>query len=98
MSLTLAGSLLAGCGAVPGASAGLAVQSVGGKGLVKVGFGAEGGETPALVKRADGAWLMVYAGTNVGDRHLYWTTSPDGARWSAPQAIEAAAYSDQAPA
>lgn len=98
MTLTVAGSLLAGCGAVPGSTSGLAAQSVGGKSVVKLGFGAEGGDAPALVKRANGEWLMVYVGTNVADRHLYWTTSPDGSRWSAPRAIEAAAYSEQAPA
>ncbi|MFN3429223.1 MAG: hypothetical protein ACK46X_04645 [Candidatus Sericytochromatia bacterium] len=96
-SLTLAGSLLAGCGALPGATTGLKAESVAGKGFTKVGFGAEGGTQPALIRRANGEWLMVYVGTNVGERHLYATTSTDGKTFSAPELIESADYSDQAP-
>jgi predicted small secreted protein len=97
MTVSLAGSLLAGCGTMPGAGPS-ALVTVGGKSVVKLGFGAEGGTQPSLIKRSNGEWLMVYVGTNVADRHLYWTRSTDGIRWSAPNAIESAAYSDQAPA
>lgn len=97
LTLTVAAALLAGCGAAPGQTAGVAAQTVAGKSLVKLGFGAEGGTQPSLIRRANGEWLMVYVGTNVADRHLYWTRSTDGTRWSAPIAIESAAYSDQAP-
>jgi hypothetical protein len=96
-SLTLAGSLLAGCGTLPGATAGIKAESLGGKGFTKIGFGAEGGTQPALLRRANGEWLMVYVGTNVGERHLYATTSTDGKTFSAPELIESADYSDQAP-
>jgi hypothetical protein len=94
-TVTLAGSMLAGCGALPG---GKATTAVNGATFTKLGFGAEGGAAPALVRRANGEWLVVYVGTNVGDRHLYWATSTDGARWSPSQAIEGADYSEQAPA
>lgn len=96
-SAVVVSTLLVGCGAVPGAT-GPMVAGDGGLAIAQLGFGAEGGTQPALVKRKNGDWLMVYVGTNVGERHLYWTRSQDGTRWSAPAEFAAAEYSDQAPA
>lgn len=98
--LTVATSLLlAGCGAVPGASAGpaLTAQTVGGQKVVKLGFGAEGGEDPAVIRRADGTWAVAYVGTRVADRQLYVSTSKDGNTFSGPQAVEKHEFSDQSP-
>lgn len=68
-----------------------------GRQVVKFGFGAEGGESPALAHTADG-WQAIYAGTQLGDRHLYWSTSADGSRWSTPSTVASAQFSDQTPA
>lgn len=97
--LTVAASLLfaAGCGTVPGAGAGVVAQMVGGQKVVKLGFGVEGGDDPAVIRRADGSWVLAYVGTYVENRRLYVATSPDGSHFNAGEAIEEHVYSDQSP-
>lgn len=95
--LTVAASLLlAGCGAVPGA--GMTAQMVGGQKVVKLGFGAEGGDDPAVIRRADGSWVLAYVGTYVENRRIYVATSADGNAFAASAPIEEHEYSDQSPA
>lgn len=72
------------------------IATVGGHTLVKFGFGAEGGVTPAVARTADG-WVAVYAGSNLGDRQLYLTRSPDGKAWDKPKKLGASGYTDQFP-
>lgn len=96
--LTVAASLLmAGCGAVPGASTGVAATTVGGQKVAKLGFGAEGGDDPAVIRRADGSWVVAYVGTYVDNRLLYVATSSDGLTFGASTLVEDHLYSDQSP-
>ena len=91
---------LSGCGAKKGAG-GVEVQAattIDGRAIAKLGFGAEGGEKPALLHRAGGGWALAYAGTRSGDRKIYFSTSDDGRRWAKAQAVADADFSDQAPA
>lgn len=87
---------LFGCGAQPG---GIVVETAGvNQAIAKLGFGAEGGSAPSLFRRTNGTWVVAYVGTNVGDRRIYWASSPDGRRWSKSQAVGEAEFADQAPA
>jgi hypothetical protein len=45
---------------------------------------------------ADG-WVAVYAGVNLGDRHLYASHSADGKAWDRPKKLDGADYTDQFP-
>lgn len=95
LALALAALLLTGCGAVPGAGLGVAQTAT--DGTIRLGFGAEGGESPAVCLRRDGSVVVAYAGTNTGDRRIYWTQSSDGRAFAATRPVDAADYSDQSP-
>lgn len=90
---------LTGCGS---AKAGSAIEVAGttadGHALARLGFGAEGGEKPALVRRAAGGYVLAYAGTRSGSRKIYVATSADGTHWAKPKVACAGEFSDQAPA
>lgn len=64
--------------------------------LVKFGFGAEGGATPAVAHTADG-WVAVYAGSRLGDRQLYSAHSSDGTHWDKPKKLGQSGLTDQYP-
>jgi hypothetical protein len=89
---------LSGCGAAKGTATGVSATLADGSAVASLGFGAEGGEKPAILHRAKGGYVLAYAGTRSGDRKIYLATSPDGARWGKARAVAAAAFSDQAPA
>lgn len=99
LALALVLSLSA-CGTASraGSALGVAATTIDGRAVAKLGFGAEGGEKPALIKRAAGGYVLAYAGTRVGQRHIYVATSADGERWGKAQVASAGAFSDQAPA
>ncbi|MDB5099253.1 MAG: hypothetical protein JWM80_3674 [Cyanobacteria bacterium RYN_339] len=91
--------LSAGCGK---ANVGVKVEAtpqtqvVGGRTLVKFGFGAEGGVAPAVAHTTTG-WVAAYAGSNLGDRQLYITHSADGKAWDKPKKLGVSGYTDQFP-
>ena len=90
---------LAGCGGKkPGGVVAVTSTTIDGQRVAKLGFGGEGGEKPALLRRADGGYALAYAGTRQGQRKIYFTSSPDGERWAPPEAVAAGELSDQAPA
>lgn len=90
---------LSGCGtAKAGAAAEPQATTIDGHALARLGFGAEGGEKPALARRAAGGWVLAYAGTRSAERKIYVASSPDGTHWGKPRVACAGAFADQAPA
>lgn len=94
VALSLAGTLLAGCGAQPGSATKMLSD---GSVVTTLGYGAAEIASPSLCQQKDGSWVLVYAGTNTGDRRVFWASSKDGHSWSAPKAIDTHEFSDQCP-
>lgn len=90
---------LSGCGtAKAGQAVEIATTTLDGHALARLGFGAEGGEKPALARRTAGGWVLAYAGTRSAGRKIFVTTSSDGTHWGKAQIACAGEFSDQAPA
>lgn len=53
---------------------------------------------PSLIERQGGGFAIAYSTDKLGDQHVYCTTSPDGARWTAPVAVAKSALTDESPA
>lgn len=53
---------------------------------------------PSLIERQDGSFAIAFSTDKLGDQHVYCTTSPDGARWSAPVAVAKGPLTDESPA
>lgn len=99
LGLVSAGSMMLGCGTVSAAGAApyATVATLGGMQVAKLGFGEEGGTDPAICRRADGSTVVVYVGSNVADRKLYWATAKKGLTFGASQPVGDSDYSDQEP-
>ncbi|HEY9724451.1 MAG TPA: hypothetical protein V6D47_20785 [Oscillatoriaceae cyanobacterium] len=87
--MSLAGMLLAGCGAAPGSarllSNGSAAQPLG------------SGTQPTLCARPDGSLVVAFVGADSGNRKIYWSESSDGKIWGNPRALDSHPFSDQSP-
>ncbi|MNX71732.1 hypothetical protein D3C86_1030570 [compost metagenome] len=98
LATLIAAAALTGCGAngMQGAPIGDAAPQVAqGWQSVKV---APDGTAPCLVSRKAGGYALAYATDKLGDRHVYFTSSSDGERWTPPVAIAKGPLSDEAPA
>lgn len=56
------------------------------------------GSEPCLIARKAGGYAIAYATDKLGDRHVYFTASTDGERWTSPVAVAKGPLSDEAPA
>lgn len=91
--------VLPACGAKPGsANDAISALLIDGKAAQRFGFGAEGGEKPALTARAAGGFALAYVGSKSGNRHVYVATSADGRSWSKATAVAAGDFADANPA
>ncbi|HEY9899114.1 MAG TPA: hypothetical protein V6D00_08025 [Pantanalinema sp.] len=98
LATLIAAAALTGCGAngMQGAPLdGATPQVASGWTSVKV---APHGFEPCLVARKAGGYAIAYATDKLGDRHVYFTASPDGDRWTPPVAVAKGPLSDEAPA
>lgn len=98
LATLIAAAALTGCGAggMQGALISDAAPRVA-PGWTSVKVAADGIE-PCLVSRKAGGYAIAYATDKLGDRHVYFTSSADGARWTPPVAIAQGPLSDEAPA
>lgn len=98
LATLIAACALTGCGAngMQGAPLSEATPQVAaGWRSVKV---APHGIEPSLISRKAGGFALAYATDKLGDRHVYFTASADGERWTPPVAIAKGPLSDEAPA
>lgn len=106
---TVALTVISGCGAdspflkKPGGAAGsqeptLELPVVAGSKAAPVSFGSEGPQVPSLFRAADGTWGVAYGSDKLGNKHVYFSTSQDGAKWSAAAPISPGELTDQDPA
>lgn len=63
-----------------------------------VSFGAEGPQVPSLFQAMDGTWGIAYGSERLGNKHVYFSSSPDGAKWSKAVQVAPGGLSDQEPA
>lgn len=95
LALTLTGcgttALMSGPGAsgAPQVAAGWTVTRVTPEGVRAV--------EPSLVERKAGGFAIAFATDKLGDRHVYCTTSPDGARWTPPVPVARGPLTDESP-
>jgi len=71
---------------------------VGGVKAAPVSFGDEGPRTSSLYRMGDGTWGVAYGSEKFGNKHIYFSTSRDGATWSAAQPVRPGDLSDTDPA
>lgn len=94
-SLALGLAAIAGCGALPYATAGEASSLVPADSVLV--SGAAGGTDPILGNLPDGTLVLAYGSDQEGDRHVFVATSPDARHWSNPTEVSPAQFTDQAP-
>ncbi|MBM3266168.1 MAG: hypothetical protein FJZ01_00850 [Candidatus Sericytochromatia bacterium] len=82
----------------PGTRPPASLPTVGGQQAAAVSFGPEGPKTPSLYRAADGTWGVAYGSEKLGNKHIYFATSRDGASWTPAAAVQPGALSDIDPA
>lgn len=106
---TVALAVLSGCGAdlpfieKPGKASGaqeppIDLPVVAGTKAAPVSFGSEGPQVPSLFRAADGTWGIAYGSDKLGNKHVYFSSSREGTKWSVATQVAPGALSDQDPA
>ncbi len=102
-------TVISGCGAelpflnkpgsgTPSTEPTIELPVVAGAKAAAVAFGSEGPQVPSLFRGPDGSWGIAYGSDKLGNKHIYFASSKDGAKWGAATQVQPGPLSDQDPA